>query len=69
MLGISVFVATVRVAGGGNSQAELAAAANDPSVIEAMLRSERNMLWVLIALCVVNVLISVWRPKMMIKIR
>ena len=69
VLGISVFVATVRVVGGGNSHAELAAAATDPGVIEAMLRSERNMLWVLIALCVVNVLLAVWRPKMMIKIR
>ena len=69
VLGISVFVATVRVVGGGNSQAELAAVATDPSVIEAMLHSERNMLWVLIALCVVNVLLAVWRPKMTIKIR
>lgn len=72
VLGISVFVATVRVVGGGNSQAELAAAATaatDPTVIDAMLRSERNMLWVLIVLCVVNVVLAVWRPKLMIKIR
>ncbi len=78
VLGISVFVATVRVVGGGNSQSELAAAATgatgatgatDPAVIDALLRGERNMLWVLIVLCVVNVVLAVWRPKLMIKIR
>lgn len=26
------------------------------------------MLWLLIALCVVNVVLAVWRPKMMIKV-
>ena len=69
VLGISVFVATVRVVGGSSKQAELAAAATDAGWLDAMLRSERNMLWMLIALCVVNVLFAVWRPKMMIRIR
>ena len=69
ILGISVFVATVRVVGSESKQTELVAAVADPSVLDAMLRSERNMLWVLIALCVVNVLFAVWRPKMMIRIR
>lgn len=68
VLGISVFVATVRLVGLGTKQAELAAAATDQSLLHAMLRSERNMLWVLIALCVVNVLFAVWRPRLMIKI-
>ena len=68
ILGISVFVATVRVVGAGSKLAELAAAVTDPSVIDTMLRSERNMLWMLIALCVVNVVLAVWRPRMMIKI-
>ena len=27
-----------------------------------------HMLWLLIALCLVNVLLAVWRPKMMIKV-
>lgn len=69
VLGISVFVATVRVVGGGSKQAELAAAATDAGLLDAMLRSERNMLWLLIALCVVNVVFAVWRPRLMIKVR
>ena len=70
VLGISVFVGTVRLVGSGGAQAELAAAVvNDPSLLDAMLRSERNMLWVLIALCVVNVVLAVWRPRMMITVR
>ncbi len=69
VLGISVFVATVRVVGSGSKPAELAAAATDPGLLEAMIRSERNMLWLLILLCVVNVVLAVWRPKMMITIR
>ena len=27
-----------------------------------------HMLWLLIARCLVNVLLAVWRPKMMIKV-
>ena len=70
VLGISVFVATVRLVGSDIKQAELVAAvATDPSTFDAMLRSERNMIWLLIALCVVNVMLAVWRPKMMIKVR
>ena len=69
ILGLSVFLATVRVVGSDSKQADLAAAATDPTLLDAMLRSERNMLWLLIALCVVNVVLAVWRPRMMIKIR
>lgn len=69
LLGVSVFVATVRLVGSGSLQAELLAAVSDPSALDGLLRSERNMLWVLIVLCVVNVLFAVWRPKMMIKVR
>ena len=70
VLGIRVFVATVRLVGSDIKQAELVAAiATDPSTLDAMLRSERNMIWLLIALCVVNVVLAVWRPKMMIKVR
>ena len=39
------------------------------SVLEAMLHSELNMLWLLVALCVINVFFAVWRPKLMITIR
>ena len=69
MLGISVFVATFLVVGTGSKPVELAVAPTDPSLLDAMLRSECNMLCLLIALCVVNVLFAVWRPKMMFKIR
>ena len=70
VLGISVFVATVRLVGSDIKQAELVAAvATDPSTLDAMLRSERNMIWLLIALCVLHVVLAVWRPKMMIKVR
>ena len=51
VLGISVFVATVRLVGSDIKQAELVAAvATDPSTLDAILRSERNMIWVLIVL-------------------
>ena len=69
VLGISVFAATVRVVGGSSKQAELVAAVTDPAALDALLRSERNMLWVLIVLCVVNVVLAVWRPKLMITVR
>ena len=69
LLGMSVLVATFRVVGSAAKQADVAAIAPDPSVLDAMLRSERNMLLLLIALCVVNVLLAVWRPRMSIKVR
>ncbi len=70
VLGISVFVATVRVVGSGGKHAELVAAiATDPGLLDTMLRSERNMLWLLIALCVVNVVLAVWRPRLSITVR
>lgn len=69
LLGVSVLVATFRIVGSGSKQAELASIATDPSVVDAMLRSERNMLWLLIALCVVNVVLAVWRPRLSIKVR
>ena len=68
-----MFVAAVRWVGAATQQAGLAPVATNPGVLNwgvlyAMLRSERNMLWLLIALCLVNVLLAVWRPKMMIKV-
>jgi hypothetical protein len=69
VLGISVFVATVRLVGISSNHTELAAAATEPALLEALLRSERNMLWLLIALCVVNVVLAVWRPRLSITVR
>lgn len=72
LLGLSVFEATLVVVGSSSRQAAFIAAAADPvglAVLEALLRAERNTLWVLIALCVVNVVLAVWRPRLMWKVR
>jgi hypothetical protein len=69
LLGLSVFEATLLVVGSSRPQAELAAAATDPALLDALLRSERNTLWLLIALSVVNVLLAVWRPRLSVKVR
>lgn len=63
--GLSVFEATLVVVGSAGRQAEVAAAATagDAVTLQALLRSERITLWVLLALCVANVLLAVWRPK------
>lgn len=69
LLGLSVFEATLLVVGSGRKQAELAAAATDPALLDALLRSERNTLWLLIGLSVVNVLLAVWRPRLVVRVR
>jgi hypothetical protein len=69
VLGLSVFEATLLVVGSSRKQAELAAAATDPAVLDALLRSERNTLWLLVALSVVNVVLAVWRPRLSVKVR
>ena len=62
--GLSVFEATLVTVGASRDQAELAATAADPALLASMLHSERNTLWLLIGLCVVNVVLAVWRPKL-----
>ena len=69
LLGLSVFEATLVTIGSSRGPAELAAAASDSSLIASLLQSERNTLLFLIGICVVNVILAVWRPKLMIKIR
>jgi hypothetical protein len=71
LLGMSVFVATLQIVGSSGAQGELAqaAAAADLATLQRLLRAERITLWLLIALSVVNVVLAVWRPKLMIKIR
>jgi hypothetical protein len=71
LLGMSVFAATLMVVGSAGQHAELAAAgtANDLATLQGLLRSERITLWLLIALCVVNVVLAVWRPKLTITVR
>lgn len=69
LLGISVFEATLLTIGASSRVAELTAAQSDPELLASMLRSERNTLWILIGLCVANVVLAVWRPSLLIKIR
>jgi hypothetical protein len=71
VLGVSVFAATLLVVGAAGQQAQLAAAATaaDLATLQGLLRSERITLWLLIALCVVNVVLAVFRPKLTITVR
>lgn len=69
LLGLSVFQATLLVVGSADKQAAMTAAAADPSALQALLRSERITLWLLLALSVLNVVLAVWRPRMTIQVR
>ena len=69
LLGLSVFEATLVIVGSSSKQADVIAAAADPAVLDALLRSERNTLWLLIALSVANVALAVWRPRLTVKVR
>ena len=61
-------IAAIGVGGASTRQAELAAAAADPSLLASLLRSERNKL-LLLGIGVANAVLAVWRPKLMVKIR
>lgn len=70
LLGITVFEATLMAVGSASRQADLlAAASGDPAVLATLLRSERNTLLLLIALCAVNVVLAVWRPRLTWRVR
>jgi hypothetical protein len=69
LLGLSVFEATLVTIGASTRQAELAAAGADPSLLASLLHSERNTLWLLLGLSVANVVLAVWRPRLVVKIR
>lgn len=69
LLGLSVFEATLVSVGASSRVAELTAARTDPSLLAALLRSEHNTLWMLLGLSVANVVLAVWRPRLMIKVR
>ncbi len=69
LLGLSVFEATLLIVGSGRKQAELAAAVTDTTLLDALLRSERNTLWLLIVLSIANVVLAVWRPRLTVKLR
>lgn len=69
LLGLSVFEATLVVVGSSSNQAELVAAVANPALLDALLRAERNTLWLLIAVSVANVVLAVWRPRLTVKVR
>lgn len=69
LLGVSVFEVTLVTVGASRTQADLAAAAADPALLASLLHSERNTLWLLIALTVANVVLAVWRPKLSVTVR
>ena len=62
--GLSVFEATLITVGASREQADLAATAADPTLLASLLHSERNTLLLLLGLCVANVVLGVWRPKL-----
>lgn len=64
LLGLSVFEATLVVVGSKQKQAETVAAYADPALLDILLRAERNTLWLLVVLCLVNVVLAVWRPRL-----
>ena len=64
LLGISVFEATLVLVGSNQKQAAILAAQADPALLATLLRAERNTLWLLIVLSVINVVLAVWRPRL-----
>ncbi|MCU0927486.1 MAG: hypothetical protein MUF44_16250 [Hydrogenophaga sp.] len=69
LLGLAVFEATLVVVGSKDKQAAIVAAFPDPDLLDTLLRSERNTLWLLVVLCIINVVLAVWRPRLSLKVR
>lgn len=69
LLGLAVFEATLVVVGSKDKQAAIIAAFPDPAALDVLLRSERNTLWLLVVLCIINVVLAVWRPRLSRKAR
>ncbi len=64
LLGLSVFEATLMIVGSSRRQGELVVSAADPALLDALLRSERNTILLLIVLSAANVVLAVWRPRL-----
>lgn len=69
LLGLSLFEATLLTVGASRRKSELIAAAGDPTLLATLLTAERNTLLLLIGICVANIVLAVWRPKLMITIK
>ncbi len=44
--------------------AEAVAGKVDPATLAVSFTGERNTLWILLAVCVANVVLGVWRPRL-----
>lgn len=69
LLGLSLFEATLLTVGASRKKDELLAVVTDPSLLANLLNAERNTLLALIGICLVNIILAVWRPKLTITIR
>jgi len=69
LLGLSLFEATLVTIGASGRLAELTATGTDPSLLASLLHAQRNTLLLLIGISVANVVLAVWRPRLMIQIR
>lgn len=69
LLGLSLFEATLLSVGASRKRDELAAAVADPTLLATMLNAERNTLLLLIGICIANIVLAVWRPRLMVVIR
>lgn len=72
LLGVSMFEGTLlTVAASSRHAAELAAMAvagtPDPALLAEVLRTERGGLWLILVLSFVNVVLAVWRPRMLFR--
>lgn len=70
LLGLSVFEATLVTIG---SSTQRVVFANDggasAGLVASLLQSERNTIWLLLGLCVANVVLAIWRPRLTVEIR
>lgn len=69
VLGLSVFEATLVTVGSTTQQAALAAAGADMGLFSSLWHAQRNTLWLLLGLSVANVVLAVWRPRLVMKVR
>jgi hypothetical protein len=68
VLGISMFEGTLLTVGGSARKAaefsaQVAAGQGDPALLAEAVRTEWGGLWILTVLCLVNIVLAVWRPR------
>lgn len=68
LLGVSMFEGTLLTVGASTRRAaefaaQVAAGQGDPALLAEAVRTERGGLWVISALCIANIVLAVWRPR------